>query len=120
MAFVNETKKGEEYKTIDRERDLTLYRKKASGGSSDLIEVFELMWGEEKIIFSTRPKAIKNQGKGDIHHEVLFLEIPENLKKFQPEIKEFITEALDAFGAYWHRDKVDSVLVSFSPELIVN
>ena len=118
MAFVNEQVK-DEFITVDKDRNIILRRKNVSGGSSERINVFELDWNDAVVRFSARPSVIENDDKGDFHHEILSLEIPEKMQGSQSEIIQDIKAALDAFGAYWNRDKCNKVTVS-SPDEFEN
>lgn len=116
MAFVNE-RQHRPRRTIDYDRNVTLYRVGASGGSSEHIETFELHWNGSIISFATKQTTIDNGAKGDLHHDVMGLEIPEDLVDKKDQILDLIREALDEFGTYWNRDKVDKVSITFSPSL---
>ena len=107
-------------KALDKDRNIELFYKKGSGGSSDWINVYELIWNGEVITFSTRPQVINNGKQGEIHHDVLYLDIPEDLKPRKDEIVGFIDEALQVFAIGGNPDKCDGVTVSFQPDLINN
>ena len=115
MGFVNE-KRGDQFVTTDEQKEITLYRKGVSGGSSDKINLFEMVWRGGIVAFSARPEVIDNGGKGEIHHDILSIEIPDELKSSETEITQDITEALTVFGSYWNTDMCDKVAVTFPPK----
>ena len=116
MVFVNERDKSPR-RTIDYDRNAILYNTGSTGGSSENIEKFELHWNGGVVNFLSRLSTIDNGKNGDLHHELIKLDIPNELTSEADEIFALIKDALDAFGTYWHREKVDNVSVSLSPEI---
>jgi hypothetical protein len=115
MAFVNE-KIGNDYRTIDYERDLALTY---HGTGGDYPHEFKLRIGGKFIKFEAwlheQPNA---QGKLDVRWDVVRLFIVEYSQEQKIEIMQMIREALSEFGAFATREGVNNVVVNFkTPEM---
>jgi len=127
MGFVNEKIEIEgelpEYQTIDRERNIVLKRVRA--GRPDDPYDFNLNINGEEINFSAFQKIHQKMKEELAPEEESFrvewrvVEIygPTHLKSDKSKLFPLIEEALDAYGFASSRKNVESVTVTFAPNL---
>lgn len=113
MPFVKDMNE-KPWKIIDEERGAVFYRKGATGGSSDPMDVFELHWSGGVVTVVVKSHVFN---KSEVEYEIRALTISESLKPKQIELVELISEALDVYGFGWRRDWLDAVSVSLSTDL---
>lgn len=122
MAFVNEKIDGK-WQTIDRERGAVL--SKVSGPDIEGMYNCELVFNEAVIKFSGY-SGMKIHGKPEVgekrqyemNWKIFRLFIPENLQDQKEKIIMLITDALEAYGDNYNKEKAASVSVQFTPNLI--
>ncbi|MCC6921978.1 MAG: hypothetical protein IT525_02765 [Nitrosomonas sp.] len=127
MGFVNERIEIEgklpEFQTIDRERNIVL--KKVGGGVPDTPLDFNLNINGEEINFSAFQKIcqkMKEERKPEekpyrIEWRVVEIYGPSHLKSDKSKLFPLIAEVLDAYGFASSRKNVESVTVTFAPNL---
>lgn len=127
MGFVNEKIEIEgklpERQTIDRERNIVL--KKVGGGHPEYPLDFNLNINGEEINFSAfqriRQKMKKELASGEepyrVEWRVVEIYGPSHLRSDKSKLFPLIEEALDAYGFASSRKNVESVTVTFAPNL---
>jgi hypothetical protein len=127
MGFVNEKIEIEgklpEFQTIDRERNIVL--KRVSASRPDEAYGFNLNINGEEVNFSAFRKIYQKMkeelslGEKPYRIEWRVVEIygPSDLKSDKSKIFPLIEEALDAYGSSSSRKNVESVAVTYSPNL---
>lgn len=109
MGFVND-KSEKPWKTIDRERNITLINQKIR--VDDAVREFTLDIDGEKYFFLARrgDKYVDGQENLDVTWEVLEIN-PKS--EFDERLRAIIQEALGAFGTYYRTEKVTNLNVEF-------
>jgi hypothetical protein len=124
MAFVNEENiEDRTWKTIDRERNIVL--KKVGGGMPESPHDFNLNIDGEEINFSAFIKRNQKKkeelapGEKAFRVEWLVVQIfgPSQLRTDKSKLYPLIEEALDAYGTASSRKHVESLTVTFAPNL---
>ncbi len=122
MTFKNIREKGN-YRTEDADRQIVL--RKIDGPTPEGFYTFEIDMEGELIRFSGLLKQAmhshirKLELKYDISWGIDRLSVPKAYKDRKKEICEIITEALKAWGDHYNEEIAHSVLVTFSPKLLV-
>lgn len=81
---------------IDKDRNLSFRYRKATGGSSERIDIYELIYRDHYITFLARPES---KG-GSVHYKIIKLNMPEVLREAQDDTLKIIDEAFQAYGYY--------------------
>lgn len=115
MVFVNE-KQGirdpKLWQTIDYERNLIL--KNPYHDTKNKVEGFELKVAGRTVRFVTKLKKEFTNKRSIFNYHVVVVQVPEALKNQEEKIRQYITEALDAFGCQYRKSRITSVNVTFS------
>lgn len=116
MAFVNERKEDGTWQTIDRERNLVL--KEAGGGRPQEPMKFNLSIDGEGVYFDAfrRMKQLESR-KYHVEWRVVQIFFSPHLKQDRTRLHALIEEALDAYGSAFSRKYVESLSVTFAPNL---
>lgn len=118
MPFVNER---DNLQTIDYKRNATLKFIGKTGGSSQNIDCYELVWNGHVINFHTSLDH-ESHSVGDtkiftLVHNINFLKIPEALKDKKSEILRLIQEALEEYGISYQNQNIKEIKVNYAPGL---
>lgn len=120
MGFVNERKEDGTWQTIDRERNIIL---RSMGRGPDDPEGFILNLDEKEVEFhaflTIKPLEKGPQGEGRNHIDWHVVEIiaPLHLKQDKSNLHALIEEALDTFGLAASRKYIESISVTFAPNV---
>ena len=116
MAFVNERKEDGTWQTIDRERNLVL--QEVRGGRPQEPIEFNLNIAGDNIYFNAfrRMKQLETK-KYIVEWRIVQIFSSPLLKLDRSQLHALIEEALDAYGSAFSRKYVESLTVTFSPNL---
>jgi len=115
MPFVNDETIRNDPKTIDRERDIVLDT--AITSSPDGLQAFFLDWHGQRIYFegtksvTRRFRDEEGNPKLDLEWEISRIDIPAEFPETHKAVFAVITEALNEFGTFFRRTRVNSVTV---------
>lgn len=115
MGFINEKQGIKDrtlWQTIDHERNLIL--KNPYRDAKSKIEGFELQIAGRTVRFLTRLKKEFTDKRSIFSYHVMAIHVTEVLKNQEEEIRQYITEALDAFGCQYRKSRITTVKVTFS------
>lgn len=116
MPFVNDKTIRNNAKTIDRERDIVLDT--AITSSPDGLQAFFLDWHGQRIYLegtksvTRRFRDEEGNPKLDLEWEISGIDIPAEFPETNEAVFAVITEALNEFGTFFDRDRVNSVTVA--------
>lgn len=118
MTFVIEKKGVGDTKAIDRDRDI-VFTSVPLVDPDGLQNRFLLEWQSQKIYFdaSKQKKDIQDkQGiwKLDLEWKVNAIMIPEGFPETRETVFQVICEALDVFGTYFNRDRINDIRIEHS------
>ena len=119
MPFINDTTDLLDIKTIDKERGIIL--RYVPPSMPDVASSFVLEWGDHKIRFGgqkeietiTGDQGVKFNYTWNIHS----IALPEAFNETEDTLFQIITEALDAFGDFYDRERVETITVNFDPNV---
>jgi hypothetical protein len=115
-AFVNDKSDKNDYRTIDYERSAVLSLVKF--GNPEAIYGFFLDWHGQRIYFEGREIGMNRfrdengDSKLDLEWVINGIYIPKEFPENHEVVFQVICEALDAYGTYFNRDRVNSVKVT--------
>ena len=113
MVFVCESDK---YRVIDYERNIVLYPKE--GVYFNKGELFELHWNEDIVQFGAYSYfEYDENNKAAITWKIFQYRMPKTLEPKHDEVRQLITEALDAFGFWFTHSHVREVKVEVLPHV---
>lgn len=113
MPFVKE-KKGRGTRLVDHERGLTFYYKQGTGGSSRMLNVFELDYQGQEIPFIVEPSF---KSDDELNYNILKIVIPSTVKADEAYILSIIKEAFDVYGYFGNQVKTINVRLALEPNL---
>lgn len=116
MPFINE-RNGNDFRTIDYDREIVLKRREATGGSSDSMDVFELYIKDWPPITFISKLSASGSGESLITHEIRQITIPKSITGEKDKVIGIIKDALNAYGYFYSKEKVARVDVHFSSDL---
>ena len=115
MSFVNERKEDGTWQTIDRERNIIL--KKVGGGRPQEPIEFNLNLDSENIRFYAFQSIKQLEHTYQIEWRVVEIIAPLCLKLDKPKLYLLIEEALNGYGFASSRENVETLSVTFAPNL---
>jgi hypothetical protein len=106
--------------TTDKERNVFLVLRNVVGGAyegTQETEHYVLSWNGDLIFFDGEPAVSqKGQEKPTLTWHITKLDFPSRLQNQREEVIKLISEALDAQGLLYSRERVKAVRVNFDHE----
>lgn len=119
MGFVNDTTDITDIKTVDAARGIVLRDVPVS--MPDIVPRYVLEWGDKCVEFSatqTHDLITNNDGAEKFHMKwrVVSISVPNDFNIPHEKIETVICDALDAFGEFYDRSRVEKVDVTITPD----
>ena len=123
MAFENDTTDIGNIHAIDRERGIIL--RDVTPLWPDMKPRFILEWGGQEIPFGGNQETSYHEVEGgenkfNFAWHIHYITLPEGFNESEEDLFKAITEALDTYGEFFDRSRVNEVTVNFDKDVFTN